>query len=73
MSADDEKELCRKIADVIISNPYFSTLAISWTGRFSVGVNVYYNRSEYFIYTVHTYDTFNRYVCEYYKGKISVK
>lgn len=73
ISADDEKELCRKIADVIISNPYFSTLAISWANHFSVGVNAYYNASEYFIYTVHIFDTSNRYICEYLHGNISVK
>ena len=73
VSADDEKELCRKIADVIISNPNFSTLVISWKDRFSVGVTVYYTSSEYFIYTVHIFDTSNRYICEYFKGKISVK
>ena len=73
VSADDEKELCRKIADVIISNPNFSTLVISWKDRFSVGVTVYYTSSTYFIYTVHIFDTSNRYICEYFQGNISIK
>lgn len=73
ISADDEKELCRKIADAIIANSYSSTLVISWKNYFSVCVNVYHSSSEYFIYTVQTYDTSNRYICEYYNGNISVK
>lgn len=73
VSADDEKELCRKIADAIISNPNFSTLVISWKDRFSVGVTVYYTSSTYFIYTVHIFDTSNRYICEYFQGNISIK
>ena len=73
VSADGEKELCRKIADAIISNPHFSTLVISWKDHFSVGVTVYYTSSTYFIYTVHIFDTSNRYICEYFQGNISIK
>ena len=73
IKADSEKELCKKIADTIIANPGHDTFTIVWNGHFSVGVNVYYNRSEYFIYTVQTYDSFNRYVCEYLRGNITIK
>lgn len=73
ITADDEKELCEKIADVIIKNPANTTLFVSWVNHFSVCVNVYYNRNEYFIYTVQTFESLNRYICEYYKGTISIK
>ena len=71
--ATDEKELCKKIADIIIKNINHATLVIVWDDHFSVGVNVYLNRSEYFIYTVQSYDTGNRYICEYLRGNISIK
>lgn len=73
ITAGSEEELCKKIADVIIKNPANTTLFVSWVNHFSVCVNVYYNRNEYFIYTVQTFDTSNRYICEYYKGTISIK
>lgn len=73
ITADDEKELCEKIADIIIKNTDNTTIFASWDKHFSVCVNVYYNRSEYFVYTVQTFDTSNRYICEYYKGTISIK
>lgn len=73
ITADDEKELCEKIADIIIKNTDNTTIFANWNKHFSVCVNVYYNRSEYFVYTVQTFDTSNRYICEYYKGTISIK
>lgn len=73
ITAGSEEELCKKIVDVIIKNPANTTLFIGWIDHFSVCVNVYYNRNEYFIYTVQTFDTLNRYICEYYKGNISIK
>lgn len=73
IKADSEEELCKKIADTIIKNADNATLFVSWVDHFSVCVNVYYDRSEYFVYTVQTFDTFNRYICEYYKGNISIK
>lgn len=73
ITAGSEEELCKKIADVIIKNPANTTLFISWIDHFSVCVNVYYNRNEYFVYTVQTFDTLNWYICEYYKGTISIK
>lgn len=73
ITADDEKELCEKIADIIIKNTDNTTIFANWDKHFSVCVNVYYNRSEYFVYTVQTFDTSNRYICEYYKGTISIK
>ena len=73
ITADNEKELCEKIADIIIKNTDNTTIFASWDGHFSVCVNAYYNRSEYFVYTVQTFDTSNQYICEYYKGTISIK
>lgn len=73
ITADNEKELCEKIADIIIKNTDNTTIFAFWVNHFSVCVNVYYNRSEYFVYTVQTFDTSNRYICEYYKGTISIK
>ena len=73
IKADSEEELCKKIADTIIKNADNATLFVSWVNHFSVCVNVYYDRSEYFVYTVQTFDTLNRYICEYYKGTISIK
>ena len=73
IKADSEEELCKKIADTIIKNADNATLFVGWVGHFSVCVNVYYDRSEYFVYTVQTFDSFNRYICEYYKGNISIK
>ena len=73
VAAANEKELCEKIADIIIKNINCATLVIAWDKHFSVGVNVYPNRSEYFIYTVQSYDTGNRYICEYLRGNISIK
>lgn len=73
ITADNEKELCEKIADIIMKNTDNTTIFVSWDKHFSVCVNVYYDRSEYFVYTVQTFDTSNRYICEYYKGTISIK
>jgi hypothetical protein len=73
ITADDEKELCEKIADIIMKNTDNTTIFAAWDKHFSVCVNVYYDRSEYFVYTVQTFDTSNRYICEYYKGTISIK
>lgn len=73
VKANSEKELCEQIAYIIKENPYYPILTVFYGTTFIVGVNVYYNTSEYFIYTVVIYDTSNRYICEYYKGKISVK
>lgn len=71
--ADDEKELCKKISDTIIAKNYPPVLVVNFNTSFIVGVNVYCSRSDYFIYTVQAYETNNRYICEYYKGKVSVK
>lgn len=71
--AGSEKELCEKIADVIIENPDHPILTVFCGTTFIVGVNVYHNNRNYFIYTVVIFDTHNRYICEYYNGKISVK
>lgn len=73
ITAGSEEELCKKIADVIIKNPANTTLCVSWVNHFSVCVNVYYDRNEYFIYTVQIFESLNRYICEYYKGTISIK
>lgn len=73
LNADSEKELCQKIADVIMENPGNNIFTVYYRSSFIVGVNVYYSTTEYFIYTVVTFDTSNRYICEYYQGKITVK
>ena len=73
LNADSEKELCQKIADVIMENPGNNIFTVYYRSSFIVGVNVYYATTEYFIYTVVTFDTSNRYICEYYQGKITVK
>lgn len=71
--AANEKELCEKISDTIIAKNYPPVLVVNFNTSFIVGVNVYCSQSDYFIYTVQAYETNSRYICEYYKGKISVK
>lgn len=56
-----------------MENPGNNIFTVYYGSSFIVGVNVYYATTEYFIYTVVTFDTSNRYICEYYQGKITVK